>query len=147
MFGLKKFHLYLYGNKFTLITDHEPLTRIFGPKKNIPTLAAARMQRWALLIAGYQFDIQYRSSADNANADMLSRLPVVVDSPSDNVDDFAFTVTIEKLPVTAKRVADLTSKDPVLSKVYEFAMSGWPPHSNSCFTTISSAKGLLEHRG
>ena len=57
MFGLKKFHLYLYGNKFTLITDHEPLTRIFGPKKNIPTLAAARMQRWALLIAGYQFDI------------------------------------------------------------------------------------------
>ena len=45
VFGLKKFHLYLYGNNFTLITDHEPLTCIFGPKKNTPTLAAARMQR------------------------------------------------------------------------------------------------------
>ena len=41
VFGLKKFHQYLYGRKFTLITDHKPLTIILGPKTGVPTLAAA----------------------------------------------------------------------------------------------------------
>lgn len=126
VFGIKKFHLFLYGTRFTLITDHQPLTRIFGPKRNIPTLAAARMQRWAVLLSGYQYDIKYRTSADNANADMFSRLPIHVDNPVDNVDDFAFSVTLEALPVTSKIVGELTAKDPILSRVYEYVLSGWP---------------------
>ena len=44
IYGLCKFHQYLYARNFTIITDHKPLLAILGPKKNIPTLAAARMQ-------------------------------------------------------------------------------------------------------
>ena len=40
-FFAKKKHQYLYGRKFNLTTDHKPLTAIFGPKKGIPSLAAA----------------------------------------------------------------------------------------------------------
>ena len=45
MFGLKRFHLYLYGRHFTILMDHKPLERIFGPKTVIPSLAAMRLQR------------------------------------------------------------------------------------------------------
>ena len=47
--GIKKFHKYLYGRTFTLITDHKPLVTILGPKTVVPTLAALRIQRWALM--------------------------------------------------------------------------------------------------
>ncbi len=36
VFGVKKFHQYLYGRKFTLVTDHKALTAILVPKKGFP---------------------------------------------------------------------------------------------------------------
>ena len=62
VFGVKKCHQYLCGRKFLLVTDHKPLTTLLGPKSERPTLAAARLQRWALLLAAYQYDMKYRST-------------------------------------------------------------------------------------
>lgn len=45
IFGVRKFHKYLYGRKFILTTDRKPLLAILGPKSAIPALAALRMQR------------------------------------------------------------------------------------------------------
>ena len=36
-----KFHQYLYGRKFVLVTDQKPLVTLLGCKTEIPTLAAA----------------------------------------------------------------------------------------------------------
>ncbi|KAL5515892.1 hypothetical protein EMCRGX_G001137 [Ephydatia muelleri] len=44
IFGLKKFHQYLYGRKFLLVTDHQPLVKIFGPKTGISSVVAGRLQ-------------------------------------------------------------------------------------------------------
>jgi hypothetical protein len=76
VFGVRKFHQYLYGNKFTLLTDHRPLTSILSPVKSTPSMAAARMQRWALLLSAHEYTIEYRKGALHANADGLSRLPL-----------------------------------------------------------------------
>ena len=45
VFEVKKFHQYLYGRPFTLMTDHKPLETLFDEKEPIPTMAAARIQR------------------------------------------------------------------------------------------------------
>ena len=76
VYGVQKFHSYLYGRPFILYTDHKPLTAIFGSNKSVPPLAAARLQRWALLLAGYNYRIVFRPTQAHANADSLSRLPL-----------------------------------------------------------------------
>ena len=72
VYGVKKFQAYLYGRKFTLVTDHKPLTSIFGPRKGVPAVAAARLQRWSLLLSAYNYDIEFRPTAAHGNADALS---------------------------------------------------------------------------
>ena len=69
VFGFRKFHKYLYGRTFHLLTDHKALATILGPKTAVPTLAAARMQRWAVILQAYNYQVQYRSSAEHANAE------------------------------------------------------------------------------
>ena len=47
VFGVKKFHQYVYGRHFTILADHKPLERVLHPDKMTPPMAAARIQRWA----------------------------------------------------------------------------------------------------
>lgn len=63
-----KFHDYLYGAKFTVRTDNNPLTYV---------LTSARLNatghRWLAALATYDFTIQYRPGCQNVDADRLSR--------------------------------------------------------------------------
>ena len=61
IFGVKKFHQYLYGRQFILETDHKPLESLFNEKKATPSMAAARIQRWALTLAVYNYTIKYKT--------------------------------------------------------------------------------------
>ena len=58
IFGVKRFRQYLWGRHFTLETDHKLLVSILGPKNGIPTMTAARLQRWALILLGYSITDQ-----------------------------------------------------------------------------------------
>ena len=130
VFGVKKFHEYLYVRHFTLVTDHKPLPAILGPKKAVPTLAAARMQRWALILAAYDYELEFRVTQDHANADMLSRLPLEEGDETATGEPVFHTTVLQELPVTAEQIAELTRKDPVLSKVWTNTLNGWPNHFN-----------------
>ena len=145
VFGIKKFHQYLYGRPFKLITDHKPLLAILGPKKSIPSLAAARLQRWAVLLSAYQYEIYFKSTKDHANADGLSRLPLPSTSelPTIATESVAiFNIAqIEALPITASEIAAATRKDPVISKVYKHTVSGWP---NKTKEALQPYKGRRE---
>ena len=78
VWGVKKFHQYLFGRLFTIMSDHKPLQHIFSENKPIPALASARIQRWALTLGAYNYKIQYKPGKENSNPDVLSRLPLPV---------------------------------------------------------------------
>ena len=74
VFGVTKFHHYLHGMTFVLITDHRPLLGLFNEQRPIPAQASARLQRWALTLADYDYIIRHRSRDVHENCDALSRL-------------------------------------------------------------------------
>lgn len=123
IYGVKKFHIYLYGKqKFIMVTDHKPLLAILGPKVGLPTLVAARLQRWAITLAAYNYDIEYRPTAKMGNVDALSRLPVD-EAPSEQEDSILLIESLS-LPITAKKIAEATTQDPTLSQVLQGLLTG-----------------------
>ncbi|XDV15015.1 hypothetical protein PO909_015169 [Leuciscus waleckii] len=124
VFGVKKFHQFLFGRRFTLLTDHRPLTSIFGPHSGIPSLAAARMQRWTLLLSAHQYDIKYRRSEHHANADGLSRLPLPTTHPEPAKAEIFYFKEVDNSLVTAAQVKKHTRTDPVMSKVLDLVLRG-----------------------
>ncbi|KAL0202364.1 hypothetical protein M9458_000382, partial [Cirrhinus mrigala] len=64
-----KFHDHLYGRKFSVLTDNNPLKYVMTSAK-----LDATGQRWVSHLSIYDFDIQYRRGQDNSNADALSRI-------------------------------------------------------------------------
>ncbi|CAC5424361.1 unnamed protein product [Mytilus coruscus] len=116
IFGVTRFHQYLYGRKFTLITDNKPLSLLLGPKTGIPMLAASRIQRWAIQLSGYQYDVKCKSSSENANADGLSRLPLketLCESPFNifwEEVEIRNVQALNELPVSANNIKRETEK-------------------------------------
>ena len=76
IFGIKKFHQYLCRQTFKIFTDHKPLLGLFKADKAVPAMASPRIQRWALLLAAYDYELAYREGSKHGNADGLSRLPL-----------------------------------------------------------------------
>ncbi|GBG81120.1 hypothetical protein CBR_g31796 [Chara braunii] len=69
VWGIQHFHPYLYGQKFLLVTDHEPLLAL----KRL-TNYTGMIGRWAVRLQEYDFDIVHRKTEKHGNADGLTRL-------------------------------------------------------------------------
>lgn len=65
----KYFRPYLFGRKFTLYTDHKPLTFALNLKTSND-----RLIRMKLRLEQFDYDIQYRAGKQNVVADGLSRI-------------------------------------------------------------------------
>lgn len=76
LFGVRKFHRYVYGRNFVLISDHKPLAGLLGEDRPILQCASAKVQRWGLQLAAYTYSFRYKPGSSNSNADALSRLPL-----------------------------------------------------------------------
>ncbi|XP_055633565.1 uncharacterized protein K02A2.6-like [Toxorhynchites rutilus septentrionalis] len=115
IYGVKKFHKYLLGRRFTLLTDRKPL---------------------ALILLNYDFDIRYVSTNEFGCADMLSRLIDRSKQPEEDYvvatisleEDMASIIhdTINQVPVSFAAIQRAMKTDTVLQSVLTFVHDGWP---------------------
>lgn len=122
VFALSKFHRFLWGREFTLVTDNSAISRIFHQDKNLPIRTGERLQHWATLLQPYNYKLVHRKSELNTVADALSRLPVTT-----SINDIS--VSFPDVPLSPEVIAHATSLDPILSKVCEITATGWPIHN------------------
>ncbi|KFD62466.1 hypothetical protein M514_25316 [Trichuris suis] len=87
-----------------------------------------RMTRWSLILSSYDYELRYRPGKSIGAADALSRLPVKDDSAcAEPMPPEVFMLEVEPHgPVSPKDIALATARDPILSKVRTWLMSGWP---------------------
>ncbi len=64
---VEKFHSYLLGSRFEMITDNNPLYHLQTAK------LGAIEQRWVAQLSVFSFEVKYRPGKINAAADALSR--------------------------------------------------------------------------
>ncbi|BHF78836.1 hypothetical protein SprV_0602195100 [Sparganum proliferum] len=136
VFAVKKFHKLLYGRHFTLLTDHKPLLSIFGSKKGILVYSVSRLQRWATILLGYDFDIRYCRTTDFGQADALSRLVSNQQEPEEDTVIAAISIeddvrrqlsdAIRGIPVIAADIRRATERDPVLRQAITYVQTCWP---------------------
>lgn len=72
LWSVNYFRPYLYGNKFKILTDHQPIKFLHSKHKGKDI--SPRHQRWLLKLGEYQFEIDYLKGKENRVADFLSRL-------------------------------------------------------------------------
>ena len=135
IFGVKRFHLYLYGRNFTIVTDHKPLLQLFDPQRGIPMQVSGRIQRWIMTLAVYKYKLVFKKTEEHGNADALSRLPMdgkqiekEEEIPTELVLLFE---SLKDSPVDCSQVKHWTKKDPILSQVLQYILAGWPLHPPS----------------
>ena len=141
LWACEKWHFYLYGRPFTLVTDHQALTSLLstGGSGHRPL----RLHRWASRLYRYSFRVLYKPGKENVVADCLSRAyesdasavtsPILpkMDQAWDEADVFAGVQTIfgsSGAPaITLAEIASATDSDELLQQVARFVVDGWPP--------------------
>lgn len=131
IFSVKKWHKYIFGRHVTIVSDHKPLLGLFGEGKALPEHASARVQRWAVILSAYSYELKHISGSQN-DADVLSRLPLTSDKETIPDIDTETPVEInelfnliDKTPLNVSDIASETKNDPLLSVVLRNVLSGW----------------------
>ena len=95
-----QFHGYLYGARFLLRTDNQPLSWLRTLKNPTPRLA-----RWILKLQEYDFEIEHRPGSRHRNADALSRLPV--GEPASSVNTILHNGDWNRDDIRERQLADV----------------------------------------
>ena len=101
--AVKEFYPYLYGFRFSLLTNHNPLASLKGMKD-----VGGRLMRWILFLQQFNFEFKYRPGSMLQNADTMSRI----------------TATISKCSSSLNSISEAQSKDDQLLPAIKALQNG-----------------------
>ena len=120
IFGCERFHLYLYGQHFTILTDHQPLTVLY----NHSGRPSPRILRWGLRLMSYDFEIKHIAGKVNP-ADMLSICPMPYSKSAavecEKTEEYINSLLVYNIPkaVTLSEVIEESQNDRILQEVVD----------------------------
>ena len=104
------FKLYVYGAKFSIVTDHKPLLGLFSSQKQ----TSPRIDRWKLRLTPYDYVLHYRPGKNDENpADYLSRHPGSQDYSKNVAEEYVSYVVGNAVPkaMTLEEIRKETQED------------------------------------
>lgn len=121
VFGVEKFHTYVYGSSVVVESDHKPLESIC--QKNLAQ-APPRLQRMLLRLQPYDICVKYRKGTELQLADFLSRY-----KPNVSGGHIEMEQTIHSVRWSNDKIQSLkraTAEDEKLSMLLDIVRQGWP---------------------
>ena len=134
--AVQRLHKYLFGTKFTIVTDHKPLQYLLNPSASLSKATSAMIQRWALHLSTYDYEIQHRPGKEIPQADYLSR-NALQDSKVDHSTYFT-----NPLPVTRDRLLEETRL--AYGPVRAALRNGWSLSARKRFPDLFSRRHDLQ---
>ena len=135
VFGLERFHHYVFGRHVMVETDHKPLESI--AQKNL-NAAPPRLARMLLRIQRYNVDIKYVPGKSIPLADALSRI-----NPCDGSTITGMDIAVHEMhshfnasPLRIVQIREKTAKDVELAALREIISTGWPATRSECPTHL-----------
>ncbi|XP_050088326.1 uncharacterized protein K02A2.6-like [Anopheles aquasalis] len=124
VFGVQKFHKYIYGIRFKLVTDNSGVKEIFKPTRTTSSIAVARLSRWALILANYEYTIEHRPGKYMSNVDALSRLPLSEELELKEQELQLNAITSSSI-IDIGMIRKAQEQDPIIQQVYKNVENGW----------------------
>ncbi|KAK7108980.1 hypothetical protein V1264_013102 [Littorina saxatilis] len=121
VFGVQRFHTYLFGRPFKVVTDHKPLVMILNKPL---TSAPPRLQRMLLKLQGYNFVMEYQPGSTMALADTLSRLP-----SAKNLQEIDLDIRVSMVRFSSERTSRIraaTEDNATCRQLTSTIVTGWP---------------------
>jgi hypothetical protein len=148
VWAIKMFRPYLHGTRFTIVTDHQPLTWLFAFKDPV-----GRPARWALQLQGYDYECKYRPGNKHTDADGLSRLP----QPGNNTEQInviarpqtAVEVPIQ-VPLDLAELRTLQHTDEKLVPIIQYLETGELPKTwtrRQTWTLLAKGREFVIRQG
>ena len=120
VWGCEKFYLQIFGQRFKLVTDNKAIELIF---KNPYSTPPARIERWALRLSQFDYEVIHRPGKFNM-ADFFSRHPIELAPKTTSAERFVNMIVNYSTPnaLSIEEVVDATKQDKKLIELTEILM-------------------------
>ena len=138
VWGMEKFHYFLYGRHFILQTDQKPLVSIF--KKHMVDVSP-RIQRLAIRTWQYDFTPEWIPGKQNSISDALSRVSPLELQDSDKEGGILAVNILQNSNFENRELEELkqaTSEDIELQALKNVISTGWPQKRSSLSSSLQN---------